>query len=271
MKQLLFLFFGVFLSAALFSQQATPSYIDVIKKFCSNYEASEDYKDYTTFAKKKEGWYVLQVNRLQSDSTLEERLFYSFAENKYLNLGKFYTIPGDVDMAKQLERFLNKDGSTFDWHGFERIPYYGYNGWVTDIIKDFGQQPDLSDTMLDGLGRAYNALAYSYLWFQNGGLIPGNDTLHRKLGRLEYPSPQRVAKAKEALDNGIIQFDKLFKVNPTYKTIVGNAGLKSFNQYMNGYSHMTMCGNDDLAKQYIEKISLSEPYIQQAKKLPKFL
>lgn len=266
-KRTILLLFSIFLFAAADAQKAAPSYIDVIKKFCSAYEAREDYDNYTVFAKKKKGWYVLQVNKFQSDRTLEERLFYSFAENKYQDLGKYYTKTGDagIDMEKQLERFLNYGGNTSDWYGFERIAYYGYNGWYLDMIKDFGSQKDLSDTLCDALARAYINLANSYLWYQSGGMYPEYDTLHRKLDRLEYPTTQRIGKVKEAIDNAIVQFDNLNRINPLYKTIVGNSTLRLFNEYMHGYNQMIMCGNDELAMQYIGKASLPEPYIQQAK------
>lgn len=264
-KRTFLLFLSISFSAALCAQLTIPSYIDVIKKFCSNYEASDDYEDYTAFAKKKKGWYVLQVNKIQADRTLEERLFYSFSENKYLDLGKYYAKAGEVDMETQLERFLNYGGSTSDWYGFERIAYYGYNGWYIDMIKDFGTQKDLSDTLYDALGRAYINLANSYLWYQTGGMYPEYDTLHRKLDRLEYPTAQRIDKMKEAVDNAIVQFEKLNSINPAYKTIVGNSTLKLFNEYMHGYNQMIMCGNDVLARQYIEKAPLPEPYILQAK------
>ncbi len=264
-KRILLLFFIISFSLALHAQHPTPSYIEIIKKFCTNYEPSEENENYTAFAKKKKGWYVLQVNRLQSDRVLEERLFYSFAEKTYLNLSKHYTTPDEVEMDKHLERYLTSGGGTGDWYGFERVPYYGYNGWYIDVIKDLGSQTHLSDTLYDALGRAYINLANSYLWYQNGGMYPEYDTLHRKLDRLEYPSRQRINKVKEAMDSGIVQFAKLKAINPVYKTIVGNSTIKLFNEYLHGYNLMMMCGDDDLARNYIERASLPEPYIQQAK------
>ncbi|HMI79828.1 MAG TPA: hypothetical protein VK484_13610 [Ferruginibacter sp.] len=248
-----------------FSQKSTPTYIDIIKNFCSNYEPSEDYYDYTCFAKKKDGWYVMQVNKVKSDEVLKERLFFSYKENKYFELDEYYTKAEKPELEKQFGKYLNYGGSTSDWYGFERIAYYGYNGWFNDMIKDFGSRQDLTDTMYDGLARAYISLAHSYSWYQTGGLATDDDTLHRKLNRLEYPTQQRIDKLKEGIDSAIIQFEKLSKLNPVYKTVVGNATLKVFNEYMHGYDQMTMCGNDILAKEYIEKAHLSQLYILQAK------
>lgn len=255
----------MFITLFVAAQQPKPGYIDVIKLFCSNYQTSEDYEDYTAFAKKKNGWYVIQVNKIKSDSILDEKLFFSFVENKYYDLSAYYSKPSEPDIEKQLEKYLNYGGSTTDWYGFERISYYGYNGWYDDVIKDFGNQQNLNDTMYDGLGRAYVSLANSYLWYQSGGISNEQDPLRRKLGRLEYPTAERIEKVKETIDKAILQFEKLNNLNPGYKTVVGSATLKLFNEYMHGYNQMIMCGNDVLANEYLQKAPLPEAYIRQAK------
>ncbi len=247
------------------SQKPAPSYVEIIKTFCTNYETSEDNYDYTSFAKKKDGWYVLQSNKMESDKILEEKLFYSYQENEYRDLSDFYSKANEPDIDQQLEKYLNHGGSTADWYGFERIAYYGYNGWYEDMIKNFGGRQNLSDTMYDGLGRSYTNLSSSYLWFQTGGLYQGDDTLRRKLGRLEYPTQQRIYKLKVAIDSGIAQFSKINSINPSYQSIIGNASLKVFNENMHGYDQMKMCNNDALAQEYIQKASLEQPYILQAK------
>jgi hypothetical protein len=248
-----------------FSQKTVPSYIDVIKAFCANYEVTEDYENFTSFAKKRDGWYVIQIDKMQSDKLLKEHLFFSYNENKYLDISDYYVKPKEPDIDKQVRKYAKNGGGTSDWYNFERIAYYGYNGWYDDMIKDFGKQQNLTDTMYDGIGRAYVNLANNYLWYQSGGMSPDNDTLKRKLGRLEYPSQQRINKVKEAIDNAINQFYKLKKLNPSYKTVIGNANLKLFNEYMHGYNQMEMCGNDLLAQEYLAKAPLSEPCILQAK------
>lgn len=247
------------------SQKPSPSYVEIIKTFCANYETSEDYYNYTSFAKKKDGWYVTQSNKIQSDKILDEKLFYSYQQNKYLDLSDFYRKPSETDIDKQLEKYLNYGGGTSEWYGFERITYYGYNGWYEDMIKDFGDRQDLSDTMHDGLGRSYINLARSYLWYQSGGMYQGQDTLRRKLERLEYPTKQRIEKIRSAIDVAIAHFTQVKTLNPSYKTIVGNASLKVFNEYMHGYDQMKMCSNELLAKEYLEKASLDQKYILQAK------
>lgn len=252
-------------NVAAYAQQLPPSYIDIIKTFCEKYNPFEENDNYTAFAKKKAGWYVIQVNRLQADRLLSEKLFFSLSTNKYLDLSSDYSKPINPDVEKQLAKYLVKDGSTADWYGFERIAYYGYNGWFVDMITDFANSKTLSDVMHDGLGRSYVGMENSYLWYQQGGMYPEYDTLHRKLGRLELPSARRIDSVKQAIDNALVEFGKLKSANPQYKTAVGNSTLKLFNEYIHGYSLMSICNKEDLARQYLDKAYLPESYITQAK------
>lgn len=265
MKRISLFPFALLLSLFVTAQQFNPSYTEIIKSFCSQYEPNEAYEDYTAFAKKREGWYVLQVNRIKSDSILKETLFYSFSEKKFNDLSTNYNKVENPDVEKQLERYLTYGGSIFDWYAFERIPYYGYNGWNLDVIKDFSGKNNLQDTFYDGLGRAYDNLAQSFTWFLQGGAYPYEDTLHTKLQRLQYPSKQRVLEMKIALDSAIAKVELLCKLNPNYVTIIGNARLKAFNEYMHGYMQMTMSQEPELASDFVTRAILPEQYETQAK------
>ena len=152
-KKLFFIFALLIFHFSLFAQQASPSYIDVIKTFCKNYKPTDDNDDYTAFAKKKNGWYIIQVNRLQSDRLLNERLFFSFAENKYLDLESYYDKAGEIDMDKLLKRYLSPDGGIYDWYRFEHVAYYGYNGWCNEMIDDFSKRQNMPDTSDSSEGR----------------------------------------------------------------------------------------------------------------------
>lgn len=243
-----------------FAQPQMPSYYEVLKKFCSAYNTGEDYNNYTNFAKKKNGWYVQQINRLNKDELLYESLFWSTDDGKYRDLSIIYTDAGEDEYEKKMAPYLE-----YSWYSYDRIRYFGYNGWQYDMINDYGNATNLSDTMLDGLGRAYANNAVNYMWYQQGGQDTGKDTLQRKLGRLEFPGTDRIEKIKYFFDKGTAQFQKLKELNPGYLTLVGNADLKAFNEYMHAYNQLMMAGDDALAKQFLEKIQLDQRYIQQAK------
>jgi len=242
------------------AEHAVPSYFEVLKTFFSKYTASIDNENYTNFAKKKEGWYVQQINRIQKDALLSEKIFWSIDDGTYKNLSDTYTATSDsLDFETKIQPYLQED-----WYNYDHIRYFGYPGWQFDMINDFGKATNLSDTLLDGLARAYSNNAYGFLWYQ-GGYYKGNDTLQTKLLRTQFPSLQRVEKVTYYLNKDIEQFEKLNALNPNYKTLVGNANLKLFNEYTHGYNQLYMCGYEEEAKKYFEKVSLDQRYISQAK------
>ena len=184
MKKYCLIIFIILQSFYTFGQRGFPSYYEILKTFFTNYNATEDYNDYTKFAKKKNGWCVQQVNRMKQDEFISENLFWNTAEGKYMDLSDIY------DSTKESSNFESKVQSYLneDWYNYDRINYYGYNGWQRDMITDFGNAHNLPDTLLDGLGRTYDNNAVNYLWYQQGGYFEGRDTLQTKLGR---SMPQR--------------------------------------------------------------------------------
>ncbi len=243
------------------AQDSLPPYYAVLKHFFTKYNAEENNENYPSFAKKKDGWYVQQINRIKKDEFISEKLFWSLHEGRYFDLSEKYNIASDtLGFENKIISYLN-----LDWYKYDRIRYFGYNGWQYDMINDFGNSDNLSDTLLDGLGRAYDINALNYLWYQQGGYFKGRDTLQTQLKRIELPSSARIEKVKENINEAISQIEKLALKNPNYQTPVGNANLKLFNEKMLGYNQMAMCNSTENAQWYISKTELDERYINQAK------
>ena len=261
MKKICLLLLISFQSLSATAQDFLPSYYEVLKHFFTKYNTEEKNEDYTSFAKKKNGWYVQQINKIKKDEFINEKLFWSLSEGKYVDVsGKYKIVSDTIDFENKIKPYLN-----LDWYKYDRIRYFGYNGWQYDMIHDYGNSNNLSDTLLDGLGRAYDNNALNYLWYQLGGNFQGKDSMQTQLKRLELPSAARIEKVKENINNAISQIEKLAAKNPNYQTPVGNANLKLFNEYMLGYNQMMMCNNEKDAQWYISKTKLDERYINQAK------
>jgi hypothetical protein len=248
------------LSIVVVAQHKIPTYYEVLKTFFTKYTTEESYENFTNFAKKNAGWYVQQIDRIKKDALLSEKIFWSLADGEYHDLSDTYSATSDsLEFETKLGPYLQ-----YDWYNYDHILYYGYKSWQLDMISDFGNAANLSDTMLDGLGRAYDNMAYTYLWGQ-GGAYQIDDTLQTPLKRTQFPSDTRVEKVKLNINHGIEQFEKLNALNPSYQTLIGNGNLKLFNEYMNYYNQLFMCGRDEEAKRYMDKISLDERYVKQAK------
>jgi hypothetical protein len=261
MKKYFLVYTLSFLCCYSFAQSPLPTYPEVLRQFFTHYTGTEEYDDYTSFSKKKEGWYVQQVHRLKSDSLLKEYLFWPIASKTYTDLSDNYGTQPSEDPEKKVAEFLND----ISFYSFERCRYYGYNGWNSDMIRDFGEHQNLSDTMLEGLSRAYSSYASTYLWYQSGGAEVKTDTLQRMLRRTEMPSEARIKKALYNIEKSIATLEIVEKRNPTFSVLVGDAHLKVFNENMHGYMQMIFANHEKEARYFIDKITLEEPYKMQAR------
>ncbi len=262
LKQKALIIFFIILSFRSVSQNVLPTYPQVLRHFFSNYEGFQDNENFTSFAKKKDGWYVQQVDRYHSDSLLNTTLMWSLQENRF----------EDISLVYQKKSMYNSDNLTqpyltdlFLVYGFERCIYFGYNGWDDDVIKDLENSQILNDTSLESLARAYVAVSNKYLWHQHGELVSKDDSLKRKLLPTELPSEQRVEKVNYYMQKSIDTYKRLASQNPNYVTLVGDIGLKVFNESMHGFSQMNMCLKKKEAALYFDKIILKQPHIDQAK------
>lgn len=246
------------------AQNDFPSYPKIVKTYFKRY-AKSDNENLLNFAKKKDGWYYQRVNPLKSSQLITEEKFWGLETgyNADLSAEKRENMDS-VEITKDQREYLTQTNIN-PWYGYERCRYFGYTGWEYDMIKDFGRADNLSDTLLEGLAKAYSSLAVSYLWYQQGGEQFKTDTLQRQLERLELPSSERLDKVELYLLKSIEIYERLKKQNPAYVCLVGNVSLKKFNESMHGYMQMMMSLRMDRAATFLNNTSLEKEYATQAK------
>ena len=248
-----------------FSQEIIPSYPEVLRCFFSRYSGNTDSENFLNFAKKKDGWFVQNINRVKKDTILDEKLFWSLKEKRYLDIGAESTsTENEEETEKNIKYYLEGNGAYF-WNDYERCRYHGYNGWEDDILETFDSQVQLPDTLLESLGRAYSSISNTYLWYQQGGRMDGKDTMQITLNRLQAPSEGRINKVISLITKSIETYDRLLKQNPSYVVLIGNVYLKRFNECMHGYMQMSLAMQYKKAMLFINKAILDEHYIKQAK------
>jgi hypothetical protein len=262
MKKIFFTLFCSIFSFYSFSQEKTPTYPTVLRTFFNKYIAIEEYENYTSFAKKKDGWYVQQVDRYHSDSLLREILFWSLQKNEFLDISLKYQRDSKQNIDSLTQLYLTDVSSVY---GFERCIYYGYNSWDEDVITELENVKLTDEKSLESLARAYVSLSNKYLWHQYGGFNSGEDSLKRKLLPLELPSKQRVEKVNYFMQKSIDAYKRIAQLNPSYLTLVGDIRLKVFNETMHGYSQMYMCGRKEDGNFFLNNAILEQPHIDQAK------
>jgi hypothetical protein len=259
------LLLGIFSPLIFWGQVSFPSYPDILNKFFSLYSFEPvEYTDGIIFAKRKNGWYVDIVNRLKNDSIIKEQLFWSAADNNYRHIEQMDEPGDEKQINDKISEYLGQNVS-FNYYGYERCRYFGYNGWAGEMIRDFGSYTGQSDTLIEGLARACSFYSINYLWYQFGGANPGNDSLMSPLGLMELPPIERTRMTKNYIEQGIHWFKKLQTINPGYETLVGNSGMKVFNEIMHGYLQMKMCRNDQFAKEFLDQVTPNETITAIAK------
>lgn len=265
MKKVLFFFF---VTAAIFSQAQSPfpSYKNVLERFYNTYRfASENPTVGLNFAKKRDGWYVHMVDRM-TDEAKKEWLFWSAEKGVYLKMEGFDTPLQVKNVEEQISPYLNGFANSFSYYGYDRCRFFGYNGWDNDMIADFGREPiaQLTDTLLEGVARAYSTFATRYSWNQFGG-EGENSGLMKKLKPLELPSEKRADSLAFYIRKAVAYYEELKKRNPSYQTLVGNSGMKHFNEMLFGYNQLTMAGFDEKARSFIREIPANETVVNMAR------
>jgi hypothetical protein len=235
------------------AQTALPSYPSVLTEFFSHYSYQpEEAVDGLNFAKTKEGWHVQVIDRV-TEAVKKDQLYWPLKQGSYLPLNGFDTATAEKQASVQ--SFL-APGTLYLWYGYERCRYYGYSQWPDDMMKDFGNGTleNYTDTLLEGLARAYSAYASKFLWYQYGGRDAGNDSLKRKLAPLELPSSQRVDSVAYYIQKSIDTYKLLAARKNGYAMLLGNAGMKVFNEQMNAFMHLSMAGYDTKAAAFLNAV-----------------
>ncbi len=258
-KSMLVLIF-VFATQMIVAQQKMPAYAEVVAQFLKKYERSDDFNDYTTFHKKKDGWYVAQIDRFNSDQVLSTQLFWDRSAETYMQLRDDVTTDDEATIDENIGAMLADN-----WYNYDHHAYYGYNGFSEDIIRDFANKNDLSDEERESLARAYSHKATTYLGYPQGGYSDGTDSLQSPLKMNQRPSEQRMKIALSYIDKSIDQYQKLATQNPAFQTLIGNVSLRLFNEHMHAYNHLFVYGFEQYTPDYLDKIKLDPRSIQQAK------
>lgn len=225
-----------------------------------SYNGSSNHTE-VRFAKKENAWYV-NIEDLQTEKIIKQQMFWSAANGQYRKLEGFDKALYDPET--EITRRLTGWPA---FYGYSRSSYYGYPGWNHDVIRTYGKKDlqTLNDTLLDGLARAYSAYADQFLWHQYGGAQYQEDTMKTQLRPGQMPSAKRVDSVRFYLDKAIEVFTVLAKRYPAYETLVGNSGMKMYNEVVHAYLQMLLSGKKELASQYLKRLDPDPAYGQLAK------
>jgi tetratricopeptide (TPR) repeat protein len=211
-----------------------------------------------SFEKRPKGWFISLTEFAPSPKRIKNEMIWD----------RDSSIFKDIDFVKQKEEPENKDLiTTFlnDWSKkfYKICPYYGYPGWDIDVINEFGQKEELSDTVLYGLGRAYSSYAGGFL-NNNSGLADTNLIFKLASGK-NCMSKVQLEKYRNYRHLAIETYKKLAERNPDFETTIGTIETKTANEYMTAFLDLRVYQNEQEASKEIIDGIYSDFYISLAK------
>jgi hypothetical protein len=223
-----------------------PRYETVIGHFFTTYKINNIYtSDQITFEKRRDGWHFIITDEYNDGNTsITDQLLWSREKKAFqkLSLKK-------LEVKNENESILNEFLIDSKKDDFNISPYFGYDAWQEDVISEFENTKNLSDTNLYALGRAYgsyasNLLDYNFASFgfkHNFKLAEGKNAM----------SETQLKKYRKYRHLAIETFDLLHKNNPNFSTIVGNIQTKKSNEYLRGFLELRIYQNEAEAEKEI--------------------
>jgi hypothetical protein len=261
MKKCRFLFFIPLILLTTITKAQLPSYREIIYKFFGSYTI-ENNNVYPVFQKKKEGWFVADVNYSQPGTYTNPQLFWSLKDQDYNSLNYPSAGTDTVAINKFTLEYWKAVGGDFEEYNFTRDTYYGYPGWDWDVINETPIEKIDSDTLLESLARAYSNYASGFVIEQYGNHFGNNDPDRSILPDSVPISTERIRKFIRFEKKSWKAYEKLLKINPDYQTMVGNVGLKLANEHLYLYSDLQMAGDSVDAEQALQGVHYSDSILQ---------
>ncbi len=203
-----------------------PSYETVLNMFFNQYDVANYLDGYEIkFEKHKEGWFVSFKELDGLEFNAHKMLVWNASFAKYIKLD----LPSLKD--KNVNQDLLKDflSDTFLIHLFEFCPYYGYVGWEQDVIRDFKDFDNMSDSLMYGVARAYSDCATNMITPAEYP-IENDYSFHLELSEYKI-SDDQLQEYLGCNQTAIELFTRIAKRNPGFKTIVGTCNIKAVNEF----------------------------------------
>lgn len=212
-----------------------PDHQDVLHRLYDTYRVAAP-GSVAKLAKMPDGWWLqYEVD----DSVTTRYQLWSFQKRKYLE-------PGLPKLERGEEPSAMAPFEDTDWTAtyYRACPYFGYRGWFTDVIREYGEVEDLPSYARYGLGRAYSSAARCLL-----------DDLQSE-GPIDYAflsdsgdvlSSTEMRTYMDLFQKACETYSDLFVTDPAFETHIGEIALKRDHEYMTGFMDMMMAGEPEAA------------------------
>jgi hypothetical protein len=232
-----------------------PPYTTVLHDFIATYDYKKDFEEGTLyFEKRKEGWFISVFENNPDKKLLKHALFWSAKEHKLVDPG--FTKKKYYDDAAEIPAELKNDWTV---NSFRISPYQGYVGWEKDVIAEFKDRADLSDSLTYALARAYSSRATNLL--EQQGSFPDEKERFILPDHRDALNPQQLETFRDYQHKAIACFLKVKELNPSFETMVGNISIKCANEYLSSFLSLLSVQNETEALKEIPGTKLYDEFI----------
>ncbi|MBN1950771.1 MAG: hypothetical protein JW801_06180 [Bacteroidales bacterium] len=202
--------------------------------------------------KKRDGWHIAETtieedeNGEGSEKVLKDQLFWSARNKSYKKLDYPAAGSGNKD-PRRIEQLRQRSSA----YNFDNVPYYGYPGWHKDVIDDYGNKSNLSDTMLNALARAYSNYTTELVSNQFGTAL---EELQMDLPKGQNALDEEQLKTfRKYAHKSTETYKKLLDLNPDFETSIGNISTSYANEYVHNYLILKYFQNRNEAKKELKE------------------
>lgn len=245
-----FLIVIFFITITGFSQKpfsTYPTYKDIVTHFFEQYDvASIEHTSDILFEKRVIGWNVTTLDNISKDTI--RNLLWDSKKEEYKTL-KFKHNNNKVD-TDAVENFIK----TSFFIRFNSLPYYGYVGWDKDLMQLYENKTNLTDYELYSLGYAYSSYANAFL-NDNFEFSDKKARFHLAVSSNSMNNEQ--LKTYLTIENKAIKtYLELYKRNPKFETIVGQIGVKYYNEIASNFLNLRIYQNENIAQEQLKQEKL---------------
>ncbi len=224
-----------------------PGLKEIARIFAQNFELDQYRNEHFlgfNFIRDPSGWYVVPKYLSASNSN---RIMIWSPDKKYPS----YIDPGKTSKDILITELI----SNRDLYDFTIHPFYGYPGWMEDVIRHYEKREiaTLSENELYGIGRAYAQKASDIFWshsqYSNPFMAQGVE------------SGKRDAKLYlEYAEKSSHYFRILYERRPDYKTLVGLMDIKYANEIMDSFYELQIFGFEKEAEKFLMSFHADQLY-----------
>lgn len=244
------------LSQAALKMPQFPKYEMVEKRYMGIYELNNPDNEYLfSLAKKSDGWHILKID-IRTREIINDDLYWDAKTSKYLQLDH---PKKNTDYERFKEEFYQNRIAPYYT---SIIPFWGYPGWEMDVITTYSNKKNLSDSLLNGIGRSYSSLARNLL---------SEMDFTDKLNHYELPKGQnalnqeQLATYRKYSAKAVEFYERLWKINPDFENKVADSKNMFANEVMTSFLDLRTFQNEQAAQLQLRNGLYDAFYIELAK------